>query len=94
MGQRKNWLEKLADSAGLDEEPLPAQPLVELAGDRRVLVEHHSGVIQYSREKICVKVRYGVVAITGCGLELNRMTRGQLIVAGRIDGITLLRRGK
>ena len=93
MGEKKHWLDRLADSADLAGEPMPAQPLVELAGDRRVLIEHHKGVVQYTRERICVKVSYGIVEISGEGLELNRMTRGQLVVAGRIDGVTLIRRG-
>ena len=92
MGQRRNWIERLAESGDIGGEPMPMQPLVELAGDRRVLIEHHQGVVQYSREKICVKVRYGVVVICGCGLELRHMSKAQLAVAGRIDCITLERR--
>lgn len=87
-----NWMERLADGADLSVEALPGQPLVELAGERRVLIEHHQGVTQYSREQICVKVKYGYVSVVGCGLELSRMTKEQLIISGRIDGITLLRR--
>ncbi len=86
-------MERLADSADLGGEPLPMQPLVELAGDRRVLIENHRGVVQYSREKICVKVRYGTVAVCGCGLELSRMTREQLVISGRINEIQVIRRG-
>ncbi len=92
MKQEKRWLERLADSADLTGEPLPGQPLVELAGDRRVLIEHHRGVTQYSREMICVKVRYGSVRVCGCGLELSRMRKDQLVISGRIDGISLIRR--
>lgn len=90
--RQRNWMERLTDSADLSAEPLPGQPLVELAGERRVLIEHHKGVTQYTREQICVKVKFGHVRIDGCGLELNRMSKEQLIISGRIDGITLLRR--
>lgn len=93
MSRGMNWLQRLADSADLTGEPMPAQPLVELAGDRRVFIEHHQGVTQYTREKICVKVKYGQVAVLGCGLELCRMTKEQLVIQGRIDGVTLIRRG-
>lgn len=85
-------MERLAEGAELGGEPIPLQPLVELAGDSRVLIEHHQGVVQYSREKICVKVRYGNVVVCGCGLELRHMSRAQLSVSGRIDSITLIRR--
>lgn len=90
--QRRNWMQKLADSADLSGEPLPGVPVVEMAGDRRVLIERHSGVSEYSRERICVKVRYGIVCICGCGLELTRMSREQLVISGRIDSIQLQRR--
>lgn len=85
-------MQRLADSADLSAESLPYVPVVEIAGDKRVLIERHSGVTEYSRERICVKVRYGIVSVCGCGLELTQMTREQLIVSGRIDGIQLHRR--
>ena len=72
-------LQRLADRADLSAEPLPGQPIVEIAGDRR--------------EKIGVKVKYGLVCVCGCNLELIRMTKEQLIISGRIDAVTLIRRG-
>lgn len=94
MVQKKHWVQCLADGADLPSEPLPGVPVVELAGECRVLIERHGGVTEYSRERISVKVRYGQVRVCGCGLELTRMTREQLVISGRIDGIELLRRGK
>ncbi len=94
MERRKNWMERLTDGMDLMGEPLPGQTLVELAGDRRVLIEHHGGVVQYSRECVCVRVRYGVVRICGCGLEISRMTGEQLVISGRIDEISLNRKGR
>lgn len=94
MVPKKHWTERLADSADLSGEPMPGVPVVELAGDRRVLIERHSGVTEYSGERICVKVHYGVVCVCGCGLELTRMTREQLVITGRIDAVQLQRRRK
>ena len=89
MGKARGWLDRLADQADL---PGEAQPLMELAGDRRVLIEHHQGVTQYGSGCICVKVKYGLLSVEGCGLELARMSREQLIITGRIDQIRLIRR--
>lgn len=93
MKNRRGILERLEDGADLQGEPLPSRPIVEIAGDRRVLIENHFGVTQYSREKIGVKVKYGQVMVCGCGLELTRMTKEQLVISGRIDSVTLIRRG-
>lgn len=94
MKDTKGFMQKLADGADLTGETLPWVPVIELAGDRRVLIERHSGVTEYTGERICVCLSYGQVAICGCGLELSRMTREQLVISGRIDSVQLYRRGK
>ena len=92
MKQRKHWMERLADTADLQGESFPGQPLVELYGDRRVLNENHGGVTEYGTEKIQVKVRYGCICVCGGCLELARMTAEQLIITGRIDSVSIIRR--
>lgn len=93
VGKGRFFLERLTEDANLVAEQLPGQTIVELAGDRRVLIENHFGVKAYGREQIIVKVKYGYVCVCGCGLELLRMSREQLVIRGRIDGVTLQRRG-
>ena len=90
----KHFMERIVTAADLHDEPMPILPLIEIAGDKRVLIEHHCGVTQYGRCRICVRVRYGTVVISGSGLELTRMTGQQLIVTGKIDGVQLERNGR
>jgi sporulation protein YqfC len=93
MVKRRGWIERLAETTDLQGEAFPGQPLIELYGDRRVLIEHHDGVTEYGREKIQVKVRYGYVCVCGNCLELARMTADQLVITGRIDSVSIIRRG-
>jgi len=88
----QNFWQQLADAADLPGEDLPGQSIVEIAGDSRVLIEHHRGVSCYSTEQIGVKVTFGCVLISGCGLELAWMTKEQLVIRGRIDSVALQRR--
>lgn len=92
MRQRRNFLLHITEKADLYGEPVPGLPLVELAGDRRVLIENHCGVTEYGRDRISVRVCYGQVCICGAGLELARMTGQQLVISGRIDSVSLQRR--
>lgn len=92
MERRVSWMERMAQRVWLEGETLPGESVVELAGDRRILVEGHGGVTQYSREQICVKVRYGYVSICGSGLELRHMSRETLCILGCVDSIRLERR--
>lgn len=84
----------LWDYLNLPGESLPGQVLVEITGDNRVLIEHHRGVREYSRSRIGVNVKYGVIQICGSCLELRSMTKEQLVISGNIDCIMLKRRGK
>ena len=87
MGKSDLW-ERLE----LPGESLPGQVLVEILGDNRVLIEHHRGVCEYSQERIGVNAKFGIVVVYGSQLELRSMTRAQLIITGKIDGISLKRR--
>lgn len=94
MGKGRMFLERLAEEGNLSAEVATVLPIVELSGDRRVLIENHLGIMGYSTERILVKVKYGCVCICGCGLTILRMSREQLVIRGRIDGIALQRREK
>ena len=85
-------MQRITDAADLQDELLPGIPLVEIAGDGRVLIEHHFGVTEYGRCQVCVRVKYGFVIVTGSRLEFSRMTRDILIISGRIDCVRLERR--
>ncbi len=91
-GRGRIW-DTIADSADLPGETIPGQSILELMGDNRILIEQHRGVTEYSREKIGVKLKFGTVCICGCGLELTHMSREQLVIRGRIDAVTVHRRG-
>ena len=90
--QSGNWMQKLADSADLSTETMPGVPIVEIAGDSRVLIERHNGMTEYSRERIRVRVCYGIVCICGSGLELSHMSRDKLVISGQIDAVQIERR--
>lgn len=86
------WMERLADRADLPGENLPGQPLVEIFGERRVLIENHDGVLEYGKERIQVKMRYGCLCVCGEGMELTRMNVDQLIISGQIESVSIIRR--
>ena len=92
MDKKGRILERLTMAADLPDESIPGMPLVEISGNVRVLVENHMGVTEYGRDRIRVRVKFGDVCVCGCGLELSRMTKGQLIIRGRIENISLNRR--
>ena len=91
MKNRKDFLRSVSQSVTQSPQPLPGIPLIEICGCRRVLVENHQGVIAYDENEIQIRVRYGVIRISGQTLQLCRMCREQLVIMGQIDGVSLKR---
>lgn len=91
MKRQRDGIRQLVKLHDLGDGVLPGVPLVEISGDCRVLIEHHQGVIAYGDQEICVRVRYGILSVSGSGLRLARMTKEQLVICGCIDGVRLLK---
>ena len=91
---KQDLLSRLTEDLELPGEILPGQSLGDLVGDSRVLVENHQGVTEYSRCRIGATVSFGRVLVCGENLELARMTQRQLVITGRVEGVTLMRRGR
>ena len=93
MGSKRSIISKLTDSASLSLDAMPRLPLIEIAGQRRVLIENHMGVIEYGSEQIRIKVSYGTVSVCGYNLELARMIKEQLVITGQIHKVELHKGG-
>ena len=85
---RKFW-ETVSEQTDLPGETPAGVPIAELAGNSRVLIEGHKGILQYSREEIQVHMGYGSLGVTGENLELAEMSREQLVITGKIRGIQI-----
>ena len=65
------------------------QPLVEIIGKRRVLIENHSGITEMSNDRITASNDSGNIVITGKDLQLVMMSVDQIVVAGQIESVLL-----
>jgi len=92
MARGYRLLDRIADEMDISGEPIPGEVILELTSDRRVLIENHMGIIQYCSDKICIKVKFGHIAVCGSNLELSQMTRDQLVITGSVNTIGILRR--
>ena len=67
------------------------QPILELCGERRLLIENHNGVAAYGKACIAVNVGFGQIVVSGENLKLCHIQSTQLVISGRIDQVTLHR---
>jgi len=92
MKHKNGFWDRLAERADLPGEAMPRQCILELVGDKRILIERHAGIREYSLERIRIKVDYGELCICGNGLHMARMCSSQLVITGSIDSVTVIRR--
>lgn len=93
MNGQKDRFRNLMKLRDMGDGVLPVVPLVEITGNRRVLVEHHQGVVAYGCQEICIRMNYGVLSVRGSALHLAHMTREQLVICGSIDTVQLRKTG-
>ena len=55
-----------------------------VTGERRILIERHRGILEYSRELISVNCGRRVLSIYGARLDLVAMTSEELLIVGDI----------
>ena len=67
----------------------PGLPLIEIIGNKRVLIERHRGVLVYDANKIYIQVSGGKICICGSDLMLAKMSKEQLVVVGQIHSVNL-----
>ena len=90
--EKVSLMQKLTAGTDLFDEMPPGVPVVEIAGEYQVLIEQHKGMVEFSRERICVKVGYGFVCVLGTALMLSHMSQHRLVISGQIDCVKIMRR--
>ncbi len=59
-------------------------PRVVILGDLGVLIENHRGLMHYSGDKLVVGVGLGQISILGESLEVEEISREDMVVRGAI----------
>ena len=93
MKRTQKAFSRVLTATKLDTELHPRVSLLELAGDRRILIENHISVVHYSTQQVLVRVEFGQLCIKGNALQLTRLGKEQLVILGQIDTIKLCREG-
>ena len=92
MDKNTLW-EKFVNTVNLADEPMPGNSLVEIVGNRCVLIENHCGIISYGKDAITIKTKNSWICVQGTGLCLAKMTKEQIRIVGTIQNVELQGRG-
>lgn len=62
-------------------------PKVTVVGFEKILIENYKGILEYQEYFVRLSTYIGIININGFGLNLEEMTKDDLLVTGKIDSI-------
>lgn len=92
MGEKRRGpglLERTAQLFDLPADVVAGVPRLELVGQGELRMENHRGILAYGTEEILVSAGSYVVRVKGEGLELRSMNGVELLITGRLRGVSL-----
>ncbi len=80
----ESMLERAARKLDLPGEALAGMPKIEIVGNRRLAVENHRGILEYSDENIEINTQRAVIKVRGTELGIRSMNSETLLIEGFI----------
>ena len=82
-------LARLSGALDLPGDLIAGVPRVELTGCGEAVIEQHRGIAHFSPDEVCIRVRGGIVRVTGSSLSIRRMNRAQIALTGCVAAVAL-----
>ena len=86
--REKSFLERTAELFDLPGEIVAGQSRISITGSGRVHVDCHRGILEYGESRISLRCGKGVAVIEGENLRLRAMSERELLICGRLTGIS------
>lgn len=82
-----NIKENVSNALEIPKDILLDLPRITLIGNLQVSIENHKGIIEYSNEYIRVKIKDGIIKVSGMDLIIKTIITEEIIISGKIASI-------
>lgn len=66
-------------------------PRITFIGNLQVSIENHKGIVEYSNENIRVKMKDGIIKVSGMDLAIKTIIAEEITISGKIASIDFYR---
>lgn len=87
MRKKRNKPSRLDEILEIPSELSTNHPKVTILGFEKVYIENHKGILEYQDFFIRLNTNIGIININGFNLKLDEMTKDDIMVTGKIEGI-------
>lgn len=85
----RRWVDRLSGALDLPPEVVLDVPKITLVGTLHLQVENHRGILEYTPERVRIRVSDGELVVTGDHLRIGSIFQQELAIEGRITGMQL-----
>lgn len=81
----------ISDALEIPKDILLDLPRITFVGNLQVSIENHKGIVEYSNENIRVKMKDGIIKVSGMDLAIKTIITEEIIISGKISSIDFYR---
>ena len=79
--------EFIADTMRMPKDVVMDLPRVSVCGDREIYIENHKGHVEYTDSDIRIKMRGGIMRVSGVSLRIIVMEYDRIVINGVFKGV-------
>ncbi|WP_130806628.1 sporulation protein YqfC [Senegalia massiliensis] len=80
----------IAEVLELPKEIVLDLPKITLIGNIQLYIENHKGIVEYSKERIRINSKSGIIRIIGNDLVIKNIVSEEVVVSGKIINVELI----
>lgn len=88
--KKESFSEQFTNAFDIPKEVILDLPVITLTGNKEIAVENFNGLVEYTRQKIRLNTKSGILVIDGIELEAKNMTAERICIKGSILHITFV----
>ncbi len=88
MSLKERFTDRFIDTFGLPAEVILKLPIVMMIGGKSLILENHRGILEYSRERIRLRLAKGELALIGHNLIIQSISNEEIQIKGEITGLS------
>ncbi|MBS4536898.1 sporulation protein YqfC [Clostridium sp. D2Q-11] len=85
-----NLKNNLADALELPKEIVLDLPKITMIGNIQLYIENHKGIVEYSKERIRINSKIGIIRIIGKKMIIKNIVSEEVVITGEIINIEFM----
>ena len=80
-------MEQLSELSQAPKEVTLGASCLTMVGQRELTIENHRGILEYSDTNLRIRVRSGLIRVSGAGLLIEYYSKEEIRISGRMKSI-------